>query len=280
SLADSPHYVKVKVDIVMGGKDGSGEFSRCEEMTKISARIAAANGTSALRIDGPLILSVARVLDQDAAFASVEAGVARGARGQHAIHHVDTERNIIGDLLGTAHAHQVARTISGQQRRDFGGHLASDFVRFANGQAANGVARKIEFKKLASALAPQISKRRALHDAELPLAEIAVTASAFLKIDAGAAGPLGSALQRGFGFFAGRGRFDALIEDHGDVRAQRELNLSGLFRGGEVLGAVKLGTEAHGFIANLSQFGKAEDLIAAGIRKNRARPGHESVQAA
>src|SRR5437762_7820451 len=70
---------------MVGGQNGGSEFSRCEEMTKISARIAAANGTSALRIDGPLILSVARVLDQDAAFASVEASVARGACGQHAI---------------------------------------------------------------------------------------------------------------------------------------------------------------------------------------------------
>jgi hypothetical protein len=36
------HYVKVKVDIVVGGKDGSGEFSGSEQMTKISACVAAA----------------------------------------------------------------------------------------------------------------------------------------------------------------------------------------------------------------------------------------------
>jgi len=51
------HYVKVKVDIVVGGEDGAGDFSRGEEVTKIGARVAAADGTSTPGINGLLILA-------------------------------------------------------------------------------------------------------------------------------------------------------------------------------------------------------------------------------
>jgi len=99
------HYVKVKVDIVVGREDRGGQFSGSEEMTKISARVTTAYGTTTFRIDGALILRVARVLDKHAAFAGVKAGVARGARGEDAIHHVDAARDVVGDLFGTADAH-------------------------------------------------------------------------------------------------------------------------------------------------------------------------------
>ena len=41
-----------------------------------------------------------------------------------------------------------------------------------------------------------------------------------------------------------------------------------------------MGSKASAFIGNFPQLGKAEDLIAAGISKDGARPGHELVQAA
>ena len=41
-----------------------------------------------------------------------------------------------------------------------------------------------------------------------------------------------------------------------------------------------MGAEAYSLISHPSQFGKAEDLIAAGIREDGARPGHEFVQPA
>src|ERR1700676_621500 len=94
---------------MVGGEDGGGEFSGSEEMTKISARVAAADGASTFRIDGAWILGVTRVLDEHTAFAGVEAGMARGACGENAIHHVDTARDVVGDLLGAPDAHQIAQ---------------------------------------------------------------------------------------------------------------------------------------------------------------------------
>src|SRR5258708_7273864 len=189
SLADLPHDVKVKVDIVVGGEDGAGDFSRSEEVTKIGARVAAADGTTTPGINGLLVLGVTRVLDEYSAFAGVEASVTRVASGEHAIHHVNPEGDVVGDLLGAADAHEIAQAILGQQSRCFGGHFTSDFVRLADSESTNGVARKIEIDKLARTFAAQIGKGRPLHDAKLPLAEIAVAARAFLKIDTRAPRP-------------------------------------------------------------------------------------------
>ncbi len=75
----------------MSGEYGGGDFTGGEQMPKICASVAMADGAGTLRIDGALVLHVPRVLDEDAAFAGVETSVAGGARGEHTIHHVDTK---------------------------------------------------------------------------------------------------------------------------------------------------------------------------------------------
>src|SRR5260370_354611 len=152
-------------------------------------------------------------------------------------------------------------------------------MRFANSEAANGVARKIQIEKLARAFAAQIGKRRALHNSKLPLGKIAIASGLFEEISASAARPGGGALERGLGFFARGRRLNAFIEDHSNIRPERKLNLGGFFRRQKMLRAVEMGTKAHAFIGHFSQFGEAEDLIAAGVREDGARPGHELMQA-
>src|SRR5258708_38669681 len=46
-----------------------------------------------------------------------------------------------------------------------------------------------------------------------------------------------------------------------------------------MLRAVEMGAEAHALSGHFSQFGEAEDLKAAGVREDGARPGHELMQA-
>ena len=47
-----------------------------------------------------------------------------------------------------------------------------------------------------------------------------------------------------------------------------------------MFGAVQVRAKRHAFVRHLAQFAQAENLKAARIRKNRARPGHEFVQSA
>ena len=280
SLSDLPHDVKVKVDIMVGGEDGGSDFSRGEEMPKIRTSVATANGTGTLRIDGALVVDVAGVLDEHAALGGVEAGVAGSARGKNAIHHIDAESDVVGDLFGAADAHEVARPVGRKKGGYFSGHFTSDVVRFADSEAADGVTGKIESEKLVSAFAAQVGECGPLHDAELPLRQAAILMSMLRKIVASTLRPGGGALESGFGDGAWSGRFDAFIEDHGNVRAQCELYLSGLFRSEEMLRAVEMRTEAYAVVGDFAQIREAEDLVTAGIGEDGAAPGHERMQAA
>src|SRR6266478_3660978 len=233
-----------------------------------------------MRIDGPLVLCITRVLDEHAAFAGVEAGMARGARGEDAVHHVDAPSDVVGDLFGAADTHEIAGTIFWEECGDFGGHFAGCLVRLADGESADRIAGKIEVEKLASTFAAQVGKSCALDNSELPLRQVTVALRAFLKIVASAPGPHGGSCDGGFGMIARRGRFDTFIEDHGDIRAEGELNLCGFFRGAAMLGTLEMRAKANSFVGTLSKRGETEDLVTAGIGKDGTRPGHELMQAA
>src|SRR5580658_6966201 len=96
SVSNLLHYVKVKPNIVVGRQDRRSDLTGGEEMPKIRAGVAFTNAAGAVRIDGPLIFRIARVLDEHAAFTGIETGVTSGAGWQDAIHHVDAASHIIG----------------------------------------------------------------------------------------------------------------------------------------------------------------------------------------
>jgi len=95
-----------------------------------------------------------------------------------------------------------------------------------------------------------------------------------------APGPVRRALHRRLGDVPRRGSLDALVENHGDVRTERELDFRRFFGSEQMFGAVEVRTEAHAFIGDLPQFREAEHLVSAGIGENRAVPRHELVQSA
>ena len=217
SLSDLPHDVKVKVDIVVGGKNGGGDFSGGEQMPKIRAGVASADGTRTLPIDGTLVFDVAGVLDEHAAFAGVEAGMTSGARGKNAIHHIDAECDVVGKLFGTTDTHEIARAIGGKKSGHFSSHFAGDVVRLADSETANSVTGKIKTEELVSAFAAQVGESGTLHDAELPLWQAAIFLLMLQKIFASAARPGSGAFESSFSDGARSGGFDAFVEHHGDV---------------------------------------------------------------
>jgi len=152
-------------------------------------------------------------------------------------------------LFGFTDAHQVARAMLRKKRVDFGGHFAGDFMRFADGEAANCVTRKINSRSWRA-----LSRRRSGNVAPARF-RIAIVLNcrrgAILlleKIATRAARPLGGAFERGFGFVARGGSFNALIENHGDVRAEGELDFGGFFRSEKVFGAVEVRFEADAVV--------------------------------
>src|SRR5207244_11638484 len=107
-------------------------------MAEIRPRIAAADAAGAIRIDGPLVFGVTRVLDEHAAFAGVEAGMTCGASGQHAIHHVNVKRDVIGGLFGADNVHVIARAVYRMEDGDVVGLGSSLLVDLVNVDAVEG----------------------------------------------------------------------------------------------------------------------------------------------
>ena len=95
-----------------------------------------------------------------------------------------------------------------------------------------------------------------------------------------ALGPAQAQLHRAAGArFLGR-VLRTLVERHHDVAAQLRLRVDDRFRRKKVLRAVKVRPEFDPLLANFSQGGKTEELIAAGIGENRPRPADKRVQPA
>jgi len=70
--------------------------------------------------------------------------------------------------------------------------------------------RENPLKQLPRAFAPQVRKRRALHDAELPLRWLSILLRLLEKILPRAARPLRGSPQRGFGDISRRGCLNAI----------------------------------------------------------------------
>src|SRR5215472_5294611 len=221
SLPNFPHDVKVKVDVVMGIQDACQRLTRGIKMPQICTRIPAANRALTFFVYGPLVVRIARVLDEQASLRREKATMPRAAGGEHAIHHVDSEAHVVRKLVGLANAHQVARLACGQARSGRVRHRARCFVRFTYSKTTVCVAGKIQSDKRVSILAAELCMRAALHDSEKRLPRRVAMA---LKIVPRSSRPGERASCCISCPCFCRGRFDAFIENHDDVRTQRNFD--------------------------------------------------------
>ena len=68
-------------------------------MPQICTRIPPANRALTLFVNRAWVICIARILDQQASLRRKKASVARAARRQHAVHHVDPEAHVIGEAV-------------------------------------------------------------------------------------------------------------------------------------------------------------------------------------
>ncbi len=114
-----------------------------------------------------------------------------------------------------------------------------------------------------------------MHDAEESVACRRALEGALTALGPGE-GKLHGATQLGLGCR----QLQALIELHRDVGAEQNLDFDRALGRKLDDGAVEVGAEGHALVLDLAQLRERHDLEAAGVGQNRARPIHESVQAA
>jgi len=163
------HDSEVVGKIVNGVEGGGERFAGLHEVAEVGARVAAADGAGAGGVGRRLIFSELFVLDVEAAFAGEEKGVARGAGGKDTVHHVDAHAGVLLDLVGVADSHDVAGLVFGQERENFGDDFESELARFADAEAADGVAVEVHCSELLGALAAKVAIHAALDDTKKAL---------------------------------------------------------------------------------------------------------------
>ncbi len=166
-----------------------------------------------------------------------------------------------------------------------GDDVASDFAGLADRQAADGVSGEIHVDEVEGAFPTEVGIHAALDDAEegLGLVEGGVPGDfvpVCLEEGFGAGGPGVGEVHGVAGAFPAGGGFDALVEGHEDVGAERDLDGDGVLGRKEVAGAIEVGAEVDAIGGDFAEFGEGEDLEAAGVGEHGAAPGHEAVDAA
>ena len=73
--------------------------------------------------------------------------------------------------------------------------------------------------------------------------------------------------------------FRALVEGHGDIRAEGDLHIHGVLGREEMGRSVEVRAEFDPFLGDLTELVEAEDLESAGVGEDGVGPAHETVQA-
>jgi len=261
-------------------------LARLHQVAQIGPRVTPADHAVAGRIGRTLILGVARAFDVQPPLGGEEQPMARGAGGQHAVHHVHAHARILLDLVRIADAHHVAGLVGGQQRQHLGDHLPRQLARLAHAEAPDGIAVEVHLHQPLHAFAAQIAEHSTLHDAEQTLP----TSAQFLaprnlvamRMEMVERAPRPSHRQpQAFFRAAAISRvLSALVEGHADISAQRDLHIHRMFWGKKVTTAIQVRPEANALVAHLAQLAQAENLKAARVGQHGPRPTDEPMQPA
>src|SRR6476659_9154902 len=102
------HQLQVVMQVVDRVQARAEDLVGAVEMVQVAPGEVAAGVALSVGVQGLRILAMAGVLDLDVAPAGEEPAVPRVAGGQHAIEHVDAAAHGLHQVLGRAHAHEVA----------------------------------------------------------------------------------------------------------------------------------------------------------------------------
>eukprot|EP00187_Rhodella_violacea_P007535 CAMPEP_0174907946 /NCGR_PEP_ID=MMETSP0167-20121228/62741_1 /TAXON_ID=38298 /ORGANISM="Rhodella maculata, Strain CCMP736" /LENGTH=424 /DNA_ID=CAMNT_0016151543 /DNA_START=353 /DNA_END=1624 /DNA_ORIENTATION=+ len=268
------HEVDEVVDVVQREElPADGAFTRRLHVN-VGARVVFADVALAFFIDRPKILGHLRVSHLEEPRVDDGGAEPRGARGIHAIKHIDTQRDADNEIHRISHAHAIPRLILGELvGTDV--HDAPKHVLFlATGEAADGVTGEVAADEFADAVFAELDVEAALDDAEEVLGGFAGVGGV------AAVDPAEGAVHGGLDAGAGGGGGNDVVEGHDDVGADLVLDLDGFFRGEEDFGAVDDGLEADAFLGHLGEINQGHHLEAARVGEHGAVPLHEVVNAA
>ena len=248
-------------------------------MTQVTAGEAVAAGIApAAGLDGLQVVLVLGVADAHRAERGEVVAVARVAGRHDAVEHVHAARHRFHQVLGPAHAHEVARLVRRQLRAGVLQHRIAFGLGLADRQAADRVTVEADRLQPVRRARAQVVVHAALHDAEQRgvIALMGVLRS-LRPAQRQFHGALDHPLVHRLSIEVHRRAF---VEDHHDVAVQHLLDAHALFGPEEHLRPVHRRGERHALLGDLAAVRQREHLEAAGVGEDRLVPAREAMQAA
>ena len=221
----------------------------------------AAGETVAACFDWPEVRLVETGFDADRPLVREGRAVARHARWQDAIEHVDAARDQLDQLRRCAQPHRVPRQARRQERLRQFNRLENFRFRLADAHAADGVTIKLHRDDGLRALLAQRGVGAALDDAKNQLAGRARLLAALLR-------PANGPLDRAPEFVRRAGVRRAIVKRHGNIGAELALDFHCLLWPEKKQRAVQMRTKFDAVRFDLSDFGQTEDLKSAAVGQN------------
>ena len=114
----SPHEAQVEGEVVQGQEPVAEELARHEEVAQVGAREAAARLAGALGVERRAVARGSGRCSMLSGPSGVKAcPLRRVARRQHAVEEIDAAGHRLHQVVGLAHAHEVARAVGRQAPR-------------------------------------------------------------------------------------------------------------------------------------------------------------------
>src|SRR5580765_6561001 len=98
SVPNLTHDVKVSLQVVSGSEYRIQNLARLEQVPKVCSGVVSTSIALAPWVDGTLVVAISGVFDHHPPLACEEVPITCISRGQHAIHHVDPARHVLGKL--------------------------------------------------------------------------------------------------------------------------------------------------------------------------------------
>src|SRR3989442_5295966 len=169
-LAHRRHEAEVEAHVVQREQPVREQLLRHEEMAEIRAREGATRVTVTDGVERAALTDPLRLFDRHRSARRERLSVARIARRQHAVEHVDAARDRLHEVLRLANTHEIPRAVGGQRGRHARGELEHRRLGLADGEAADGVAVEAEGHRALDGLRSELVERSTLADAEQRLA--------------------------------------------------------------------------------------------------------------
>ena len=247
-------------------------------MAQVGTSVVAAGVTVAGGVDRREIVLVEAVADVHDPGRREQVTVAGVTRRHDAVEQVDAAHHGRHDVLGPADAHEITRPPGRHVRYQRLEDSQALLLGLPDRESADRQPRPVEAQQRLERGEAQRCVHAALHDPEQSPGRIRRVGTVVVSV--AARRPAHGALHRLARLGLGGRMLGAVIQRHGDVRAQRELHLHGVFRGEPHFAAVERRTKAYPLLGDATQALQAEHLEAAGIGEERLLPMHETVQPA